>query len=378
MYTSKFNTFWLITVLSLFFTTSSHGQEKTVHSTLEEINACEGKIELTLVREWGGEKASDDALYFNMPYDIEIDTQGLIYILDSGNNRIQVFDNSGILQRTIGSKGKGPGDFSNPIDLAIDGLGNLIISDYLNRRIQVLDLEGKYIHGFKTDEGFASSIDANTKNELIMYNHFKALNSSCRLFVYDYEGKLKREIVKRKKLKDVNAWTLESVFFSLDDEDNVYTSYICTPLLEKYSKDGQLEKTITFEVPFEVPEIKLTVSGYDRKVTAERVSIGIDVDDAGRIYVVTATRPKTEKEKRMVSFVGGMSRDGERHSRLVVKGYEKKITDLYRLFVFDSSGKIIAAKCLNHSCDRIEVHKDRLFVIDSYLEMTIYEYKIRF
>lgn len=41
-------------------------------------------------------------------------------------------------------------------------------------------------------------------------------------------------------------------------------------------------------------------------------------------------------------------------------------------------GEIIATKRLNHSCDKIKIHKDRLFVLDSYLEMTIYQYKIRF
>lgn len=377
-FSMKFKTFWLIAVLALLIVISGHSQVKTVHNTLKEINACEGKIELILVREWGGGETDNEAQYFNMPYDIEIDSEDLIYIIDSGNSRIQVFDSSGIYQKTVGQAGNGPGDFSRPLDLAIDSQNNLIVSDLLNRRIQILDSEGEYIQGFKTEEGFASAIAVNKKNELMMYNAFKALKSLCYVFVYDYEGSIIREIVKLEQGKDVNAWTLESIFLSLDNHDNLYTAYRCTPHLEKYSKDGQLEKTITFEVPFEVPEIKMIASGADRKVRAEQVCFGIDVDDAGRIFVVTAIRPKTEKEKRMVSMVGKMAKDGTRHMGLVVKDYDKKITDLYRLFVFDSSGKIIAAKRLNHACNKITVHGDRLFVIDSYLEMSIYEYQIRF
>ena len=367
-------------VLTIFFSTSfiESSQAKKVHNTLDEIRACEGKIELSLVKEWGGEKTADEAQYFNMPYDIEIDSLGQVYIVDSGNNQIQVFNSLGKYKRTIGRKGGGPGDFSWPMDLAIDNQNNLLVSDYQNRRIQILNSAGEYIKGFKTDEGFASSIGVNKKNELIMFNHFKAVKSLFYLFVYDYDGLLRREIVKRRQGKGVNAWTLESIFFSLDNQNNLYTAYYCSPLLEIYSKEGELKKAITFEVPFDVPEIQMVVSGNDRNIIAERVSFGIDVDDSGRIYVVTATRPKTEKEKRMVSFVGSRSRDGTSHNRLVVKDYDSKIIDLYRLLVFNSSGKIIATKRLNHFCDKIKVHKDRLFIIDSYLEMTIYQYKIRF
>ena len=374
----KQKTFWAIMVLALLGVTSIPGQVKTVHNTLKEINSREGKVELTLVREWGGGEADDEAQFFNMPYDIEIDAKGLIYIIDSGNSCIQVFDGSGSHQKTIGRAGNGPGDFSRPLDMAIDSQNNLIVSDYLNRRIQVLDSNGEYIQGFKTEEGFASAIAVNKKNELMMYNHFKALKSLFYVFIYDYDGSCIKEIVKVRQGKDVNAWTLENISFSLDSHDNLYTAYRCTPRLEKYSKDGLLEKTMTFEVPFEVPEIKLIASGADRTIRAEQVCFGLDVDDAGRIYVVTAIRPKTEKEKRMVSLVGGMTKDGTRHSRLVVKDYDKKITDLCRLLVFDSSGKVIAAKRLSHVCDKIRVHKDRLYVIDTYLEMAIYEYKIRF
>jgi len=78
---------------------------------LKEINASLGQIKLTFIREWGRERAKNKSEMFYEPQDIEIGKNGLIYILDSGNNRIHVFDNSGKYIRTIGKKGQGPGEF---------------------------------------------------------------------------------------------------------------------------------------------------------------------------------------------------------------------------------------------------------------------------
>ena len=60
----------------------------------------------------------DDYLY--MPSDIEVDhTRSLIYVADSGNNRILVFDFDGKLQKIIGREGQGPAEFSRPSGLVI-------------------------------------------------------------------------------------------------------------------------------------------------------------------------------------------------------------------------------------------------------------------
>jgi hypothetical protein len=134
---------------------------------------------------------------------------------------------------------------------------------------------------------------------------------------------------------------------------------------------------VTFEMPFKVPKVQVTISGGNIKVLAEKVSSGLSVDNQGRIYLVVTTRPMMQKEKRRSST--SSSRDLSR-SRTVRKGkgIDSETTDLYRLLIFNGSGKIIATKRLNVFCDKIYVHGDRLFIVDTRQTMKIYEYKISF
>jgi hypothetical protein len=53
-------------------------------------------------------------------------------------------------------------------------------------------------------------------------------------------------------------------------------------------------------------------------------------------------------------------------------------TDLYQILVFNDSGEIIAQKKLDIHANNIRIYLDRLFLIDSYVNMMICEYKISF
>jgi hypothetical protein len=76
--------------------------------------------------------------YFNNPTDLAIDNRnGDIYVVDSGNNRIQKFDSQGnYLSPDIGSFGSANGTFNTPWSVAIDNKGFIYVSDTKNKRIQ--------------------------------------------------------------------------------------------------------------------------------------------------------------------------------------------------------------------------------------------------
>lgn len=75
------------------------------------------------------------------PRDIAIGPDGLLYVTDTGNKRVQVFDTSGTFVRTFGGAGTEPGRFNEPVGLAFAG-DELLVADAWNGRIQRLTRDG--------------------------------------------------------------------------------------------------------------------------------------------------------------------------------------------------------------------------------------------
>ena len=80
---------------------------------------------------------------FNAPFDVAVDGEGSIYVSDQLNHRIQVFDSHFEYASTFGTRGTGPGQFINPAGLHFDG-GELFVVDSFNDRIQVFSPIGAY------------------------------------------------------------------------------------------------------------------------------------------------------------------------------------------------------------------------------------------
>jgi uncharacterized protein (TIGR03663 family) len=75
------------------------------------------------------------------PRSIGIGRDGLVYVTDTGNKRIQVFDANGTFVRAFGGAGAEPGRLNEPVGLAIDG-DTIVVADAWNARIQRLDRNG--------------------------------------------------------------------------------------------------------------------------------------------------------------------------------------------------------------------------------------------
>lgn len=91
-----------------------------------------GEITLELEEDLSiGNDNEDDYLFFNVR-DVEVDEAGNIYVLDTGNHRVQKFDTSGNFVQTIGKKGQGPGEFEAATEIKIDfKSGGLFVKDKL-------------------------------------------------------------------------------------------------------------------------------------------------------------------------------------------------------------------------------------------------------
>jgi tripartite motif-containing protein 71 len=99
----------------------------------------------SLSRTWGSFGTGDGQ--FDRPAGITNQDLGrsTMYVVDSGNDRIQMFTPDGKFISKWGSTGSGDGQFNFPVGLTVDQKGNVLVADTGNNRIQKFTGDGKFV-----------------------------------------------------------------------------------------------------------------------------------------------------------------------------------------------------------------------------------------
>lgn len=82
---------------------------------------------------------------FNIPLDATVSLDGTLLVADSGNARIQVFDQDGKFKFTFGGFGAELGRFSRPRSIATDGEGNIYVADGGFNNVQIFNPKGELL-----------------------------------------------------------------------------------------------------------------------------------------------------------------------------------------------------------------------------------------
>lgn len=117
-------------------------------------------------------------------------TETEVFVADSLNNRIAVFDLDGHATRTFGTRGSGPGEFSRPTDVAVDDEGNAYVTDGWNHRVQKFDAAGEHVKSwgdFGPHPGFFATPMGITYHDGEL---FVADRDNHRIQVFDTDGEL--------------------------------------------------------------------------------------------------------------------------------------------------------------------------------------------
>jgi sugar lactone lactonase YvrE len=353
------------------------------------------KVALEPVGVLGDVDTADENLAFYMPSAIAADAAGNLYVLDTGNHRVQKFGPGGKHLATFGRQGQGPGEFYYPAWLAVDAEGFLYVSDPNNQRIQVLTPDGKDHKTIKGLEQGAGPVFLGGSGELVtgaprmsfvMNPEEKKAALPKLVKVLDAEGKPVREFGEPRDFDNelLNNGANE-VILTVDGEGQAYLVFTVQNRIEKYAADGRLLWRADRELPYsmEIKEKgKIERQGGGRMSVRmprmNRCASGAAVDGKGRLWVVTWVRQLKQEEEVGTSVSMTVSSGGGRTIGYQVQGdTELRKTDAFKLEVFDAGGVLLGSLPLDFFVDGVFIHGDRLFLMDKYRGTQFKEYRIK-
>jgi DNA-binding beta-propeller fold protein YncE len=131
---------------------------------------------------------------FDRPTNIAVDNDSNVYVVDTFNNRIQVFDADGQFLRMFGREGNIAGTFMRPKGIAIDSDNHVYVVDAEFNNVQLFDSDGNILMFFGTrglDPGtftLASGIAIDQNHRVIVAEQWKGRIQVFR-YVTDAEAK---------------------------------------------------------------------------------------------------------------------------------------------------------------------------------------------
>ncbi|MDH5631644.1 MAG: NHL repeat-containing protein [Gammaproteobacteria bacterium] len=125
----------------------------------------------------------------NLPTDIAVNSAYEIIVVDSGNDRVVIFDSTGNVKTSFGKPGTKDGQFRSPVGVGIDGKDNIYIADKGNARIQVFDRNGKFIRGFAAGTSQKPVVPVDVAPSADGKRLYVTDNKNHRVAVYSSEGR---------------------------------------------------------------------------------------------------------------------------------------------------------------------------------------------
>ena len=367
---------------------------RLVHNEKEGKWGKKPEISLEYVQNIGDLESEDDNVLFYMPSDIAVDKEGNVYVLDSGNHRIQKFDSQGNFLASYGRHGQGPGEFQYPQSIDIDADGYIYVSDSGNQKIHILKPNGAFekdinitdespgmirIRNGKIIQGKAASMFS---LQMGMMNEDEELPGLIKVF--NMEAKVQNEFGEQKDYNDILVNRMGNRFhFFADKEGFVYLAFDYQNRIEKYSPEGKLLWRSDRELDYDVssPKAKGSRSGSGGRMIVRmpdmnRVASGIAVDEKDRVWVVT-NRRQIKEEEQVATNVQVSMMGGQRSTTYSVEGNtDVEETDMYRMEVYDPDGELLGSIPLDKFADGIHIAKDKIYLLDQMRGMQYYVYKI--
>lgn len=248
-----------------------------------------------------GEAEGREEYMFSRIRSVAVDDEERIYILDTTEAHVKVFDQKGKYIRTIGRDGQGPGEFQSPLVLSITSQNELVVEDFTNR-LSFFSLEGEFKRNLLTAKTGALGIDMDSEGNIIATVIVRE-KENPRYEIKKFDSELNYlHSLGSSPLPSVtrNGFNpfMPSIRSDINYNDQIVTGYPEKYEIEIFDKSGNMIRKIIKDYdPIEIseeekkeatesmpPDIKLTIPRYH---AAYRWLI---TDDEGRIFVRTFER----------------------------------------------------------------------------------------
>jgi len=149
-----------------------------------------------------------------------------LYVTDTGNQSILVFDRDGNLKRTFGERGSEPGQFNFPTYLWVDSVSNeLLVTDSLNFRMQRFDVGGNFLHAFGKNGDQPGDFSRPKGVATDSYGHIYVIDTLMHLMqVFSPQGELLLSVGGQGQGIG-QFWLPNGIFITGDDTIFVADSY---------------------------------------------------------------------------------------------------------------------------------------------------------
>jgi DNA-binding beta-propeller fold protein YncE len=256
---------------------------------------------------WSISSFGEDDFLHN-PSDIEVDPQrSMIYIADSGNHRVLVFDFQGKLFKIIGSKGQGPAEFSSPSGLFILEDGRLAVADVDNNRIQIFDQAWEFVKSIKTKSVKVS--DMIFKDDRIYTIGFSLDMSSEKdtqslVNILDNQGNLLQSISvdEYPESHPFLRAIKHRVCLALSKDGELYIPHFAMNVIHVFSLEGKKLSEFDRSLPFRPGAPKIVRQASKDGATFMMATYDFITKDArmgpdGNLYLLTFAESTMERQK---------------------------------------------------------------------------------
>ena len=264
---------------------------------------------------WSLSSFGEDS-YFYQPSDIEEDLkQSLIYVEDSGNNCVFVFNFKGKFLKTIGRKGQGPGEFAQPTGLYVSADSMLVVADFGNNRIQVFNDSGDFIRSIKPRKVRVADlifIDENiyTIPSFGMSGYSLDMgskeNTQPLVNIIDKDGNLLNKIethdfpANQPFLRALN----NRVCLTLSKDEKLFLPYFSKNLIQKFDLNGTKLTQFEISLPFKpiIPKVQQQTSkdGIIRMMASmDMVTQDAKIGTDGQLYLLRFSQSYNQQGKKI-------------------------------------------------------------------------------